>query len=380
MIHDWLRHILPQTLFNIGPRGLMWWQWLAFPALVLISWLVGHALGIVTRGLLHRLSRRTSATWDDRLFDRTSAGIGLLWGLLLFRLLLPNLELNPTSLGNVHKVLGVFVVIVTFWMIWRSVDVLIRGMFERPWAVGNPSALSLLSVGGNLARGAVVLIGVVTAIAAMGYPVATVVAGLGIGGIAIAFGAQKTVENLFGSVALAIDQPCRVGDTVKVDDVTGVVERIGSRSTQIRTVERTLVTIPNGKLSDLRIESFAMRDRIKFATTVKLFYDTTEPQLKRVLDGLEQVLRSHRKIWPDLVLVRFAGFGDSSIDIEVLCWFQTTDYDRFRDYRQDVLLGFMRVVADSGASFAFPAPVHLIRHKSGGEAARAPQPERGSTA
>ncbi len=89
-------------------------------------------------------------------------------------------------------------------------------------------------------------------LAAFGYPVATVLAGLGIGGIALAFGAQKTIENLFGSIALAADQPFRVGDFVRIEDFTGNVERIGMRSTQIRTSDRTLVSLPNGKLADMQ--------------------------------------------------------------------------------------------------------------------------------
>ena len=104
-------------------------------------------------------------------------------------------------------------------------------------------------------------------------------AGLGIGGIAFAFGAQKTVENLFGSLALAADQPLRVGDTVRVDGIEGQVETIGARSTRFRTADRTLVTIPNGRLADSRIESLAWRDRLRMATIVMLGYGTTEAQV-----------------------------------------------------------------------------------------------------
>ena len=151
-------------------------------------------------------------------------------------------------------------------------DTLLEMLVERSWAGGDPSARSMLLVGGNLLKAAVMVMGAITTAATFGYPVTTVVAGLGIGGIAFAFGAQKTVENLFGSIALAADQPCRVGDTVKVEDVVGQVEYIGTRSTRIRTADRTLVTIPNGRLADSRIESYAVRDRIRLATTITLGY------------------------------------------------------------------------------------------------------------
>ena len=214
---------------------------------------------------------------------------------------------------------------------------------ERPWAVDNASARSLLSVTRNLVKVFVAVGGAWRRSAAFGYPVATVLAGLGIGGIALAFGAQKTIENLFGSIALAADQPFRVGDFVKVEDFTGNVERIGMRSTQIRTLDRTLITLPNGKLADMRIEDFASRDRIRFAATVGLVYGTSEAQVRQVVDGIEQLLRGaaeglarhrRRRGW--------RPSSPSSLDVEVLCWYRDHRLRRVPRLRQDALLGILR--------------------------------------
>jgi MscS family membrane protein len=236
---------------------------------------------------------------------------------------------------------------------------------ERPWAVENPSARSLLSVTRNFAKVFVAVGGVVATLAAFGYPVATVLAGLGIGGLALAFGAQKTIENLFGSVSLAADQPFRVGDFVKVDDFVGTVEDIGLRSTRIRTLDRTLISIPNGKLADQRLESFAARDRMRLATTIGVAYGTSHGQMLEVLAGLERVLREHPKIWPDAVIVRFKEFAASSLDIEIMAWFQVPTWADFQACRQEVLLGFMKVVEGAGTAFAFPTrTVHLV-HQPG---------------
>ncbi len=357
----WIRDILPAALFNTGPRGLLWWQWLAFPVLAALALAIGRPLGALTRGMLHRAFSRTATTWDDRLLERVGAALTVLWAVAAFRLFLPWLLLGNEARDFVHQVLAAVAVVTTFWALWRAVDVFIEVLLERPWAAGNASSRSLVTVAGNFTKAAVAIGGVVTTVAAFGYPVATMLAGLGIGGIALAFGAQKTVENLFGSIALATDQPCRVGDFVKIDDFVGTVERIGTRSTRIRTLDRTLITLPNGRLSDMRIETFALRDRIRFTTVIGVVYQTTEAQLQRVLAGLEQVLRAHPQIWPDTVIVRFAGFGDSALEIEVMCWFQTTDYNEFRDCRQAVLFGFMRVVEEAGSSFALPTrTVHLV--------------------
>ncbi len=158
-----------------------------------------------------------------------------------------------------------------------------------------------------------------------------------------------------------MDQPFRVGDFVRVDDFVGTVEDIGLRSTRFRTLDRTVISIPNGNLSDQRLETFAARDRMRLAASIGLEYSTTHAQMQEVLDGFERVLREHPKIWPDALVVKFKEFGASSLDIEIMAWFQVPTWDDFRDCRQQVLLDFMRVVEDAGTAFAFPTrTVHLI--------------------
>jgi MscS family membrane protein len=169
------------------------------------------------------------------------------------------------------------------------------------------------------------------------------------------------VENLFGAFSIGVDQPFRVGDYVKIDEFAGTVEMIGLRSTRIRTLDRTLVTMPNGKLADSRIETFAARDRIRLATTIRLVYGTTAAQLRQVLGDLEAGLRAHPLIWPDTVVVRLVEIAKSSLDIEIQAWFLTTDWNEFRLIRQEMLLQFMEIVERSGTRFALPAQtVHVI--------------------
>jgi MscS family membrane protein len=358
----WIRDSLPEWLQRHGPWGVTWWQWLALPALAALAFAAGRVLAGVTTRLLHRLFRRTPTQWDERLLAETAPALRLLFSVAAAVLLLPSLGLRPAAHAFVRSLLGGVATVGAFWALWRAVDVWARFLNERPWAADNPSARSLLSVTRNLARVFVAVTGLVATLAAFGYPVATVLAGLGIGGIAIAFGAQKTIENLFGSIALSADQPFRLGDFVRIEDFTGNVERIGMRSTQIRTLDRTLISIPNGKLADMRIEDFASRDRIRLSCTIGIVYGTTRVQIERILAGMEQALRAHPLIWPDTVVVRFVRFGASSLDIEVMAWFRTSDYNVFRDCQQEVLLGFMQVVEQEGSSFAFPTrTVHLVQ-------------------
>ncbi len=246
------------------------------------------------------------------------------------------------------------------WTAFRGIDV-VRGVLEgRSWAVGRPSSRSLLSIGGRFVKVTVLIIAGIVALAQLGVSVASLVTGLGIGGLAVALGAQKTLENLFGTLSIGVDQPMREGDFVKVYDFVGEVEQIGLRSTRIRTLDRTIVTIPNGELANQRIESFTVRDRLRLATTIGLVYGTTAAQMRAILAELEAVLRRHPKLWPTSVTVRFKALAESSLEIEVQAWFQTSDWPEFQAIRQDILLEFMAAIEQHGSAIAYPTrTVHL---------------------
>lgn len=357
----WMREHLPAFLLRLGPRDVLWWQWAALLLLAAASWGLGRGLAWLTRGLFGHLFVRTATTWDDVLLERLGAPLTLGWALACARLLLPALGLYAPAHQFVLGAVGAAGAVVLFWALWRSVDVAGSGLASSSWVAENPSARSMLSVGVRTGKVAVAAAGAITAFAQLGYPVASLLAGLGLGGLALALAAQKTVEHFFGSVSLAVDQPFRVGDFVKVDDFVGTVEAIGLRSTRFRTLDRTLISIPNGVLADQRLESFAARDRLRLACTLGVEYGTSAEQMRQVLSGLEQVLRSQPKIWPDAVVVRFKAFAASSLDIEIMAWFETADWAEFQLIRQEVLLQFMQVVEGAGASFAFPTrTVHLV--------------------
>ncbi len=207
-----------------------------------------------------------------------------------------------------------------------------------------------------------VLVGValVAILDTLGVDVTTGIAALGIGGLALALGAQKTIENLVGSVTVIADEPVRVGDFCKVGDVLGTVEDIGMRSTRIRTNERTVVTIPNGVFSSQQIENYSRRDRYLFAPTIGLTYDTDAALMRRVLDGIRQVLEEDDNV-ADEPRVRFASFSAHSLDIEIFAYINTFDYGLSLGMREQVLLKIMDKIAELGASIAFPTQTVLLK-------------------
>src|SRR5439155_15469733 len=139
------------------------------------------------------------------------------------------------------------------WTAFRGIDLARSVLERRSWAIDRPSSRSVLSIGGRLAKVSVLVIAGIVALAQLGVSVASLIAGLGIGGLAVALAAQKTLENLFGAFTIGVDQPFREGDYIKFGDVAGTVEAVGLRSTRLRTLDRTIVTVPNGRLAEMQV-------------------------------------------------------------------------------------------------------------------------------
>jgi len=379
----WIMEHLPAWMMRPGPYDILIWQWIVLPGLVLAAWFVGMLLGRITRSVLQRLVSKTQSTWDDHLLDRLAGPLKWLWAVALVRAAVPLLGLYAPAAASVGALLRALLFLFFFWGLFRLIDTGGRAITASRWAVQMSASRSLVPLGMRVAKAVVAVIAVISLLSELGYPVASLIAGLGIGGIALALAAQKTVENLFGAFSIGVDQPFREGDGVKIDDVIGTVEAIGLRSTRIRTPDRTLISMPNGRLADAKVENFAPRDRIRLATTIGLVYDTSAVQMKQVLDGLAEVLRNHPRIVPDTIVVRFKGFGAHSLDIEVDTCFGTTDFAEFRILREEVLLAFMAVVEQAGSALALPTrtiyvtdgPPRRSAAADGRASAPAPAPE-----
>lgn len=348
-------------LFRNGPLDLLGWQWLAVPVVLLLAIVLGSLLSRLTRALFGRATARTPSPWDDAILARMGRPLTVGWAIAATFVLLLPLGLHDRAEALFHRWLEAAGLVVFFWALARAVDVGRQMVSDSAWIRERPATRSLLTLGAKIAQLFLLAVGGVALLSELGYPVASLVAGLGIGGLAVALAAQKTLENLFGALALGGDQPFREGDFINAEGLTGTVESIGLRSTRIRTLERTLISMPNGKLAELRIESFAVRDRLRLACILALVYGTTEQQLRGVLGGIEAVLRAHPKLWPEGVTVRFKEIGPSSLNLEVNAWFDTTNWDEFMLIREDMLLAFMQVIENAGTALALPTrTVHVV--------------------
>ncbi len=197
------------------------------------------------------------------------------------------------------------------------------------------------------------------------------VAGLGIGGLAIALAVRPTLENVIGGFILFADRPVRVGDFCRFGDQMGTVEEIGVRSTRIRTRADTVLSIPNAEFSQLRLENYAKRGRILYQTTIGLRYETTPDQLRHVLATLRKTFLGHPKVASDNLRIRFRRFGEFSLEIEIFAYVRTNVWLEFVAIREDLNLRIMDVVRESGAEFALPSQTTYFTRDVGMDDTRA---------
>ena len=262
------------------------------------------------------------------------------------------------------------------WIAWRLAPVVAETIISTP-------QIPTESVDAHLIRIVARLLGLVAGAFLLahgadqlGVPVYGIVAGLGVGGLAIALAAQPSIENLIGGFSLFADKPVRVGDFCQYGNQTGEVESIGIRSTRIRRLDRLLTTIPNAELSKMAVVNYTMRDKTLLQTELGLRYETTPDQLRFLLIRLRELLEGMDTIETESVRVRFLRFADFSLNVEVFCYVLTADRPTFLTIQEDVFLRIMDLVAEAGTGFAFPSSTLYLGKDGGLDKARAQAAEQ----
>ena len=352
------RH-LPAWLLREVAFDTALWQWLALAILTLLALTLGHLLARALIRTLRPLVRRTQSELDDQLMGAISPPLQLLIALALYRIgiawIAPSYLLR-TYLG---RMLTGLIYLAIAWVFVRFIDVASQKLLAAMSGRQKTSVASVMPLARRTLKVLAIVIAILATLNSWGYNTTALLAGLGVGGLAVALAAQKTIENLFGGVAVTSDKPVLVGDFCRYGDKMGTVEDIGLRSTRIRTLDRTLVTVPNAEFSSLHIENFARRDKIWFHPILQLRKDTPPGQLQNVLDRVRELMRAHEKI-EATPRVRFLALAPHSLDIEVHSYILTADYDEFLAIQEDLLLRMLGIVSEAGAALAVPAQLNVL--------------------
>jgi MscS family membrane protein len=219
---------------------------------------------------------------------------------------------------------------------------------------GQAGIRSLILLAERVCKALIVMTAIFVLLTIAGVDTTTALAGVGLGGVAIALGAQKSVENLLGGVFLLTDRALAIGDFCSISNRVGVVEDVTLRSVRLRTVEQTLLSVPAGILSQSNVENFATRNKILVQCILRLSYGTTAQQLRVVLNEIHTLLVAHSGVETDTARIRLVDFGVRAIELELFAYVLTSDFDLFLATREDLLLQVATIIESSGASFAQP--------------------------
>jgi len=359
--HQVERH-LPHLLVRQRFWSIPLWVWTAFLLLIPVALLAGVAAVALVRSpawVLGRINHRAaqSEVWNNirgpvLLFATAGAhaiGMRMITVPLLFR-------------EYYLKVQATAVLFAVSWLLWDFVTVWTRRTRRRMVAPEERATLSLSLLLHRVLKLSIAVVGVLSILYLAGFDLSAALAGLGIGGIAVALAAQKTIENLFGGFSVLTDRVMRVGDLCRVGDTVGTVEDIGLRSTRIRTYERGLISVPNGSLATANVENLSARDKMRVFCKVGLRYETSREQLERVLVQVSTMLRDHPRVESSTAWIRLAKLADSALELEMQAYVLTREYDDYTAVREDLLLRVMDIIESCGTSLAYPSQtVYLAR-------------------
>jgi MscS family membrane protein len=351
---------LPAPLVNWKLIDTPFWKWIALVALALTLLVLSRWFSRIILLLAETTFERLAPGLNRTLLEGFVGPLRFVVSAILFR---AGMEwVGPSAL--LRLALGRALTLLFFlglaWLASVLIDLVlrrVRGTFEAKHQTFSYSVLPLVS---RVLKITVVLLTIAAVLAEWGYNTTTIVAGLGVGGLAIALAAQKTIENLFGGVAVISDRPVSVGDFCRFGDRVGTVEDIGLRSTRVRTLDRTLVAVPNSQFSSMMLENFNKRDKMLFHFTFNLRRDTTPDQVRTLRTAVTKVLTEHSKVETGTLPVRFVGVGTYSLDLEVFAYILTRNGDEFLEIQQELLLWILDEIESAGTALALPTQASFI--------------------
>jgi MscS family membrane protein len=370
----WTERTMPRALLTRSFLGISLAHWVVLAASIALPLLLFCFLA----ALFVRGARRSIRIPERRaLFDAWYAELA--WPLVLLLTLLAQLLLMrglgfPLTFRFAWSHLAMTIAILAgAWLLLRLLT--LGFQYARLVALrrADSGTRSLLLLGERVVKLLVVLLAILALLTVAGVNTTTALAGLGIGGLAIALGAQRTVENLLGGIFLLTDRALAVGDYCRISDREGWVEDITLRSVRLRTLEQTLLSVPAGAVAVAGVENFASRSKILVKTTLRLRYGTTERQLRAMLDGIRGLLAAHPRLEPETSRVRLMDFGSQAIELELFAYVLTADLEEFLAVREDLLLQVAGIVESSGGAFA--QPTEFLHVDSGGTGRPAPSAE-----
>jgi MscS family membrane protein len=336
------------------------WQWLGLLGIIVLGVILAKVTTFAIARLLHRLLKETPENERRKMWSKARRPFGALVIGGVFLIFLPWLGLAPTTFGILNLAATVVSAAAGVWAAYRIVDIL--SLYLVHLARGTESKLDdmLIPMLRKIVKIFVVAIGGVFVAQNLDIEVGSLLAGLGLGGLAFALAAKDTVANIFGSITVLLDQPFQVGDWVVLDGIEGTVERVGFRSTRIRTFYNSLIAFPNAKLISGIVDNYGARRYRRYSTKFGISFDTPPDTVEAFCEGLREIVRIHPYTRKDYFHVYLNGLADSWLEIMVYIFHECPDWGTELRERHRFLLDALRLAERLGVTFAFPTQTVLL--------------------
>jgi MscS family membrane protein len=334
--------------------GIEIWQYLAIFIWLLLGLILRKVFEFILDNYIRRIAQKTKIDWDDDLIDGIDKPFGFIFMMFFWLATFTNLQLSVTVNHYLSIILEIVVSLGFIWLFYNLADVFSKYLGVLTSKTETKLDDQLVPLIRKTLRFFVLVMGIILILQNNGYNVASLIAGLGIGGLAVALAARDTLANFFGSVTIFVDKPFRIGDWIKVAGVEGTVEEVGFRSTRIRTFYNSLVSVPNSNISNNEVDNLGLREYRRLLTTLNLTYSTTPEQMEAFVEGIKAIVKSNSHFRQDFYEVHFNAFGAHSLDVMVYVFFKVPDWSTELQQKHNFFLEVLKLAKEVGVEFAFP--------------------------
>jgi MscS family membrane protein len=334
--------------------GIKIWQYLAVFFWILIGLVLMKVFEFFLDNYVSRLAKKTKFSWDDDLIDSIEKPSRYIFVTVFFLLTYSNLQFSVTVSQAISVFLEIALSAAVVWLFYNLADVFSKYLTVVTSKTETELDDQLIPLIRKTLRFFVLIMGVIAILQNNGINVASLIAGLGIGGLAVALAARETLANFFGSVTIFLDRPFKIGDWIKTGEVEGTVEEVGFRSTRIRTFYNSLVSVPNSNLANADIDNLGLRRYRRLKTVLNLTYSTTPEQMEAFVEGIKAIVKANKHFRQDMYEVHFNSFGAHSLDVLVYVFFDVPDWSTELQQRHNFFLEVLRLAKEVGVEFAFP--------------------------
>jgi len=344
---------LPESM-HTELLGIKIWQYLAIFSWILLGFILRILFEFVFQNYIRRLTAKTQTVWDDELIRQVEKPVSFVFMMSFYSLTYTNLQLSVSVNYYLSLMLEIAVFASIIWLLYNLVNVLSSYLSELTEKTESKLDDQLVPLLRKTLKVFIVILGVIFILQNNGVNVTSLLAGLGLGGLAFALAARDTLANFFGSITIFMDKPFQIGDLIKTSNAEGVVEEIGFRSTRIRTLYNSVISAPNSNLAVTEIDNLGLRKFRRLKTTLNLTYSTSPEQMEAFVEGIKAIIKANEKIKQDSYEVHFDEYGAHSLDVLVYLFFDVAGWSEYLQLKHNFLLEVYRLADEVGVEFAFP--------------------------